>query len=129
MVADVVVHLCLIARESASDLEFSADGTVRFLRGGAVVGTVLPASGMGDTRWSAFEIQVAKTIDHLEPARRREVDLVLAANVTGPRGLDLAPPESIVGLPEEGSLFAIATPAVYTTDEVREDPRRVRWVQ
>lgn len=121
LIADLLLGIGIIKRESAASPSLCADGLVVFVASSGIESRVLALSGLGTARWSAMEARVAQAVGRL-PVHRRPRG-VLVSGTLGPRGADLAPPpDLIVGESGDSILGAHASPDIVLVDELRTDP-------
>jgi hypothetical protein len=120
-VADLLMGIGLVQRQSEAVLVLRRDGVVEFRKGARVTGSCLPASGRGVLRWTAVEPRiveaVSKYLAHEKPAG------VLISGMLGTLPADVSPPQDIrYGDPEEDITTGRLSPVYVTVEELRANP-------
>ena len=121
LVADLLLGLGLVQRDLAADMVLREDGVVSFVRDGAVVGSLLAASGGGTSRWNAVEPRIRDVLRNLR--HPVPVSSVVVAGVPGGRPDAVAPPPDVIGGDRVDDITqGTPEPVLVTVDEIRGDP-------
>ena len=121
LLADLLLGLGVVQRGLAAQMVLREDGVVSFVRDGAVVASVLAASGGGTMRWNALEPRIRDMLRNLGYVL--PISSVVVGGVQGGRPEEVAAPPDVVG-GERGDDITQGTPepVLVTVDEVRSDP-------
>jgi hypothetical protein len=125
LVADLLLGIGLVERGAHVKARFREDGVAELLRDGALVGSVLPASGSGTLRWSALEARVLQEIERMSATARPEH--IVVCGVQGQPSAQAAPPEDLVnGDAGDDIVQGFQRPPILAADEIRSDPSIAR---
>jgi hypothetical protein len=122
LIADLLLALGLIEKESNYKAVFGADGVVDFSSNEELVGSLAIGSGCGEMRWGAFEAEL-----HQKQAREgiaaRKPRFALVSGVQGTRS-EPVPPENVIGNPTtKESIVGGGEPLrLVSVDELRAQP-------
>lgn len=121
LIADLLLGLALLRRESGVDPHLCSDGLAIFVSATGVESRVLAISGLGTARWAAMEARIAVALERL--TQDRQPRMVLVGGVVGPSVADIAPPPDLID-GDVGESIVGASPVPYTVsvDELRADP-------
>ena len=121
--ADLLLAVHLVERQTDSTAGFGGNGVVEFRRGDRILGSVGVAHGRGIRRWLSLEAEVKQSQwqweeHHLGPRR------VLVSGFVGDRPTSVAPPPDIVSSSDAGDIVTgESLVLLYSVDHLRQDPQ------
>jgi hypothetical protein len=122
LIADLLLAVGLIERETTSQAVFGDDGVVEFRQGDQLLGSVVLASGRGIRRWLALETEIGQSErywQHRIPRPRRAI----AAGVQGDRPTKVATPKDVVYQEDRDSIVTGYTSLeMFSVHELRNTP-------
>jgi hypothetical protein len=121
-IADLLIVVGFIERQSGSQAVFRADGIIEFRRDNSIVGMVIAAHGQGYLRWAALEMRIKQSQQYSDYGNY-EIVRAIISGVQGIESTDVAPPENIVWQGEPDSLIPVPKRLkMYNMDQVRAEP-------
>lgn len=121
LIADLLLGIGIVRRESGAVPQLCADGVVIFVSPSGVESRVLALSGLGTARWPAMEARVAVALERLPQDRYPRA--VLVSGALGPTVEDLAPPPDLIdGEAGHSIVGAPVFPETVRVDDLRADP-------
>lgn len=127
-IADILIAVGFIERQSKSQAVFRADGIIEFRRGNLIVGMVIAAHGQGYLRWEALATRVRQSQQYSDYGDCGTVRAIVSG-VQGVEPTNVTPPENIVWQGKPDSL--IPPPRrlkLYSVIQIREEPDLVTEV-
>jgi hypothetical protein len=128
LIARLVLGIQIIEEQTGASAEIYDDGVVEFVKDGAVVGSLIAASGKGNRNWTSMETAIKQS--PFERAKRvTPPRFGLLAGVEGgrPSPEEIAPPELLLGDGQDDDESIITGDdalRLVSVEELRESPER-----
>lgn len=126
--ADLLLAIGLMERESGSQAIFRSDGIIEFRHGNSIVGAVIVAHGQGFLRWTTIETKVKQSVQYSEYDYPGTIRAIISG-VIGVRSPNITPPDNIVCQVDDGSLIPPERRLkMYSVDDLRQQPHLVQEI-
>lgn len=123
--ADLVLAVGFIERQSSSQAIFRSDGIIEFRRDNIVIGVVIAAHGLGHLRWPAIELRIKQSQQYHEYGHHGTIRAIISG-APSIRPTDITTPENIVWQGDSDSLIPSQERLkMYSIDLLREEPELI----
>lgn len=126
LIADLLIAVGFIERNSGSQAIFHPDGTIEFQKDSFNVGYVIAANGQGYTRWQAIEQKIKQSPQYHVLSQDGTIR-VIVSGAPSSRMEEVATPENIIWEGEPDSIIPGQSKIkMYNIDLLREEPDLIK---